>query len=122
MTALVRLKRPRGRPPEIVPQGSAQALLDWLCQGRPLSAFCALPGTPSIRTVYDWRAKDEEFRRAFQAAREIGWHVLADQCLEIADAPVVESANQAREVARRRLAIKARLWLMARWFPSRQDG
>ena len=119
MTALDAPKRPLGRPPENVPQEVAQALLEWLCAGRTLTSFCSIPGAPSVRTVYDWRQKDEKFCRAFQSAREIGWHALADQCLEIADADVPGEMDQAKEVARRRLAIKARVWLMSRWFPNR---
>lgn len=119
MTALVSLKRPRGRPPEIVPQGVAQALLEWLSEGKTLAAFCSQPGAPAIRTVYDWRAKDADFLRALEVAREIGWHALSDQCLEIADADVPDDVDLVKEVARRRLAIKTRLWLMARWFPNR---
>ena len=97
----------------------AEDLLEWVCKGRPLNAFCSQPGRPSIRTVYDWRAKDPEFRRALEIARECGWNALAEESLEIADAEMPEGCDQGREVARRRLAIKARLWLMARWFPNR---
>jgi hypothetical protein len=119
VTALSAPKRPTGRPPEIVPQGVAQALLEWLSGGQTLAAFCSQPGAPAIRTVYDWRAKDADFRQALEVAREIGWHALSDQCLEIADAVVPGDVDQGKEIARRRLAIKARLWLMSRWFPNR---
>jgi len=118
----VSFSRRPGRPPENVPQDVAQALLEWLCAGRTLTSFCSMPGSPSIRTVYDWRNKDADFRRAFQVAREIGWHALADACLEIADADVADDVDHLKEVARRRLAIKARLWLMSRWFPRRGAG
>ena len=119
MPTVIALVKNPGRPPEKVPHRIAQALLDWLCQGRPLRAFCSQSGNPSIRTVYDWRAKDDSFRSAFQAAREFGWDTLFGEVLEIADEEMPKGCDARCEVARRRLKINARLWLMARWFPNR---
>jgi hypothetical protein len=92
-------------------------VLNWLADGKPLSAFCALPGSPSRRTVHDWRAKDPEFRRAFDFAREMGFETLAFEAIRIADEPPPDGVASRKWLAKKRLQVKTRFWLMSRWFP-----
>ena len=109
-----------GRPLEPVPVDVSDRILDWLADGKPLSAFCALPGSPSRRTVYDWRAKDLEFRRAFEFARELGFETLAFEAIRIADEPPPDGVASRKWLAKKRLRVKTRFWLMSRWFPQGQ--
>ena len=108
--------RRSGRPREPVPADISDRLLNWLADGKPLSAFCALPGSPSRRTVHDWRAKDPEFRRAFEFAREIGFETLAFEAIRIADEPPPDGIASRKWMAKKRLQVKTRFWLMSQWF------
>ena len=112
-------KRRPGRPCEPVPEDVAEELFVWLCTGKPLSLFCAQPGRPARRTVHDWRNKDPEFRRSFDFAREMGFHHLAEEALEIADERPPDGRITRPWLAQQRLRIRVRFWLMSRWFPKR---
>ncbi len=112
-----RKHRPRGRPPEPVPEDIAERVLEWLSTGRPLAAFCSKPGNPSRRTVHDWRKKDPEFRRQFEFAREFGFWSLCDEVIMIADEEAPDGKLTHAFLARQRERIRVRFWLMSRWYP-----
>jgi len=112
-------------------------LLDWLSCGGPLRAFCRLPGSPSHVTVHDWRKADKEFAARYLQAKHMGYHELAEQCLEIADTPQIGEIREEGEgggdgedgggswskvrhedmLGHRKLQIWTRLQLLAKWFP-----
>lgn len=115
MPVSAQLRRP-GRPREPVPADVANELLEWIAEGKPLTAFCAQPGRPSRRTVHDWREKDSEFHRQFEFAREFGFWSLSDEILEIADEPRPAGAGRAW-LTRQRERIRVRFWLLSRWYP-----
>jgi hypothetical protein len=106
-----------GRPREPVPGAITAEVLDWLSEGRTLVSYCSQPGRPSRRTVHDWRNKDPGFRQHYDIARQMGFDYLVEEVLEIADeAPTYGRADR-RFLARQRLRIKTRFWLMSRWYP-----
>ena len=67
--------------------------------------------------MHDWRAKDPEFRRAFAFARELGFEALAFEAIRIADEPPPDGVASRKWLAKKRLRVRARFWLMSRWFP-----
>ena len=67
--------------------------------------------------MHDWRAKDPEFRRAFEFARELGYETLAIEAIQIADEPPPDGVASRKWLAKKRLRVKTRFWLMSRWFP-----
>lgn len=89
-------------------------LLDRTEKGEPLTRICADKRMPGRRTVYEWLECDEAFAAQFRAARARGVHALAEECLEIADAPCKEPV----EVADKRVRIDTRLRLAGKWLPS----
>ena len=91
-----------------MPADVSDRVLDWLADGKPLSAFCALPGSPSRRTVQDWRAKDPEFRRAFEFARELGYETLAFEAIGIADEPPPDGVASRKWMAKNKFQALAR--------------
>ena len=67
--------------------------------------------------MHDWRAKDPEFRRAFESARGIGSEKLAFGAIRIADERPPDGVASRKWLAKKRLRVKTRFWLMSRWFP-----
>lgn len=79
-----------------------------LAQGQTLKSICMMNHMPNITTVFDWEAKHGEFAQMSARAREHGTHVLADQCIEIADDPLMDPADK-------RVRIDTRIRLIGKW-------
>lgn len=106
--------------------GFTQKLADEICErisnGETLRAICREVDKPSFFTVYKWLRANEEFKAAFDAARDVGFDVIAQECLAIADdasedyvmgkkGPVFDKEH----VMRARLKVETRLKLLAKW-------
>lgn len=121
-------KRPIGRPPEAVPQDKADSIIEWISEGKTLREWCRQNG-PSYRTVYDWLEKDKEFSSRFARARDLGFDVIAEEALAIANTPVegvrVEEGKDGTKkvtedaLGHRKLQIETRLKLLAKWNPKK---
>lgn len=70
-------RRP-GRPRVITPE-VRERILDLLFEGVPLRVICRTPGMPSRQAVYNLRAADKDFERAFRFAQYEGYLGLAHQ-------------------------------------------
>ncbi len=122
-------KRKPGRPPEAVPQEIADAVCEWIAEGRPLREFCRQPGMPCRATVDNWRLKDEAFASRVARARDIGYDQIAEECVQIADTPLAgvttvedeEGTKTTTEdmLGHRKLQVETRLKLLACWDPRR---
>ena len=64
------------------------------------------PRLPSSQTIRAWLKDHEEFRQAYDIAKECQMDILADEIIEIAD----HGSDKARD----KLKIKTRQWLMSR--------
>jgi hypothetical protein len=106
-----------GRPPKPLSERWAddqlEELLGKLTKGVSLTEICQDPKMPQRRTVYEWIESDADFAARFRVARAQGVHALVDQCLEIAD----EKAEDAVQVANKRVRIDTRLRLAGKWLP-----
>ena len=109
---------------------TADTLLGWIAEGKPLREFCRLDGTPAWRTVYDWLAAYPDFATRFAHARDIGADAIAEEALAIADTPlegvITETdedggVKETREdmLGHRRLQVDTRLKLLAKWHPKK---
>ena len=99
----------------------AARILEWIADGQTLSSFCRKRGTPSSRTVENWKYKDEAFASAYARVREIGAGVIADRMREKAAEPIPTGLQKGEAnaiVMHRRLIIDTDKWLLARWFPT----
>lgn len=104
-------------------------VIGWISEGQTLREFCRQEGMPTWGTIYDWREDDEEFKARFAHAREIGFDVIAEDALRIADTPqlgqIVTSKEWGDEIKQedmlghRKLQIETRLKLLAKWDPKR---
>lgn len=117
-----------GRPSDFT-DGLLQEICDRLAKGEPLAAICRDDHMPSDRTVRNWMDKPE-VSSAIARAREVGFDVIATDCLDIADdsshdVKLVGRDGEEREVCdtefvqRAKLRIDTRLKLLAKWDPKR---
>lgn len=118
-----------------MPHGTAytKALAEEICQrladGETLKAICRDKHMPSDAAVRQWALADKEgFAERYRVAREIGYHGLADEILEISDDgrndwmrsqdPENPGYKANGEVIQRsRLRVDTRKWLLAKALP-----
>jgi hypothetical protein len=68
----------------------AQKMCELLSEGVPLRQICREnEGFPAWRTVYDWMRKDPDLTAAIAHARDVGYDAMAEECLQIADTPLL---------------------------------
>ena len=120
----------RGRPTKY-----SKALADRICErlaeGRSLREVCREPDMPHEATVRGWAVKDKDgFFTHYTQAREIGYHAMADELLEISDDgrnDFIERLEnderpnwyeyQAEHVQRSRLRVDTRKWMLSKALP-----
>lgn len=82
-------------------------ICEQLAEGNSLRSICRAMEIPESTARY-YLAKDEEAFAHSARARELGCDALADECLEIADSPVIEPADK-------RIRIDTRIRLIGKW-------
>jgi hypothetical protein len=110
-------------------QAAADRICELLADGWSLRQACRGPGMPSERTVRDC-ARDEKhpFAPQYARAREVGYHMMADELLEIADDARNDWMNRETAngtirvvdpevVQRSRLRVDTRKWLLSKALP-----
>ncbi len=125
MTTKTKLTPKMGRPPEPVPQGVADEIIEWISQGKTLSDYCRKEGAPCRALVYVWMGKDKDFYGRFARAREVGTDAIAEETLEIVDAPPERIMNESGTgsrvdpgyVAYTKARVEQRMKLLAKWNP-----
>lgn len=115
-----------GRPSDYTDE-IAEEICERISTGEPLAQICRDDHMPALRTVYDWRDARENFSANIARAREVGFDVIASDCLAIAD----ETSNDTKIgtngdaqpnsewITRSRLRVDTRLKLLAKWDPKR---
>jgi hypothetical protein len=101
-------------------------VIAWIEAGKPLAEYCRLPGKPALRTVYDWKEKDEAFAARFARARDIGYDIIAEDTAQLAESKpgvFIDAAGNERIdpgfVQWQRLRVDTRLKLLAKWSPAK---
>ena len=110
-----------------------QIIADEICErlsaGEPLAQICRDENMPAASTISDWKTSHPSFSVMFARARDAGYDVIAESCLQIAD----DSRNDfisaesektgvkydAEHVQRSKLRVETRLKLLAKWDPKR---
>ena len=111
--------RKTGGPKNSVPYSPelAEAILDWLIEGKTLKSFGEQPGTPSRKFVYEWVDQDRDgFAGRYESARRWQMETWADEQDELAAAEL--GSNSMPAVQARKTQIHARQWLMERLHPT----
>ncbi len=103
-----------GRPP-LYTEELGTRICELLAEGNTLSSICKEhPELPSERTIRRWALDAEHpFSPQYARAREVGYHKMADDLLDIADNEETEPGK----VARDRLRTDNRRWLLSKALP-----
>lgn len=100
-----------GRP-SIYSEETADRVLDGLAEGKSLVEVCSDPDLPSVRTIMQWAADNEEFSQRYVRAREAQAEVMDDKILTAA-----EKAKDDPQAAR--VQIDAYKWRAAKLAPKK---
>ena len=77
---------------------------------------------PDRTTVWDWAKANKDFSQRIAHARDAGFDAIAEECMEIADAPMPSTqfgTTDGGAVQHAKLKIETRLKLLAKWDPKR---
>ena len=117
-----KLGRPSTKPdPDIVNE-----IINWIAHGNTLRSYCRQKNKPNWRTIYNWLEKDDgDFIARFAHARDMGADAIAEECLEIIDAPPPLCGSEGNTrldpaaVQMQKNRVEARLKLLAKWNPKK---
>lgn len=106
-------KKP-GRSSDYLPE-IATDICSLLITGDSLRNICKRPGMPNKGTVMRWLKIHEEFRDQYAKAADIRADAIFEEMLDISDDVETDSAA----VAKARLQIETRKWVVARMAPKK---
>lgn len=119
-------KKAHGRPSPFT-AALARTICERLAKGETLRAVCRDEGMPAESTVRLWALDDVGgFSAQYARAREIGYHGMADEMVEIADETrldTIEGEEGAEDrpdnewITRSRLRVDTRKWLLSKALP-----
>jgi hypothetical protein len=121
---------PGSRPEVAFTPELAERICESLASGVSLRATCEQDGMPPESTVRLWVVRDVQgFAAQYAHARSIGYDVMAEGILDLADRPLIgqKSVSKATgleitegdNVDRSRLQIDARKWLLSKMLPKK---
>jgi hypothetical protein len=113
-----------------------QSVFDDICErlaeGQTLREICRRPGMPSHPTVLRWVTDNHEgCAQQYARARDLGYEIMADEILEIADDGTndwmerqqrngsIETVTNKDHLERSRQRIDARRWLLSKALPKK---
>jgi hypothetical protein len=106
-------------------QAIADAVCDMLQDGKSLRAACEAVGT-THSTIIHWTKENTAFLNQYTRAREIGYKLLADEIIDIADEKEVQVRYDGEDttldlsptaIARNRLRVDTRKWMLSKMLP-----
>lgn len=107
--AAKKVGRPHGYTEE-----KALEICELVADGQSINKIAKMPGMPNRSTILKWFRDVPEFSTMYARAKEIGFEVLADEIIDLADAEVNTDKDQLR---RHQLMIDTRKWLLAKLQP-----
>ena len=111
------------KPPVPYSEEIGDIICERLRNGETLTGICKAEGMPDESTVRQWAANlDHDFYPQYARARELGYHKMADDLLEIANgieqvASKADAATANAQVQRDRLKVDTRKWLLSKALP-----
>lgn len=104
-------------------------IVERISKGETMREICREENMPVWQSVYRWMESDEDFKRRIAGAREMGFDAIAQDCLRIADTPIVgvrtmvdgrgETITREDMLGHRKLQVETRLKLLSKWDPKR---
>lgn len=93
-------------------------------EGESLRSITRDPAMPGMATVFRWLGDDRyaSFREQYEKARVAGLEMMADEIMEISDAPVGSTQTGATDsgaVQKQRLQVDTRKWLLSKLLPKK---
>ena len=117
-----KLGRPTEKPDPLI----VNEIINWIAHGNTLRSYCRQENKPNWRTIYNWLEKDDgDFIARFAHARDMGADAIAEECLEIIDAPPPLCGSEGNTrldpaaVQMQKNRVEARLKLLAKWNPKK---
>lgn len=107
--AAKKVGRPHGYTEE-----KALEICELVADGQSINKISKMPGMPTRSTILKWFRDVPEFSDMYVRAKEIGFEVLADEIIDIADAA---ENIKTEELRRHQLMIETRKWLLAKLQP-----
>lgn len=101
--------RPHGYTEE-----KALEICELVADGESINKISKMPGMPARSTILKWFRDVPGFSDMYIRAKEIGFEVLADEIIDLADAP---ENTKKEELNRHHLMIETRKWLLAKLQP-----
>lgn len=101
--------RPHGYTEE-----KALEICELVADGHSINKISKMPDMPARSTILKWFRDVPEFSDMYRHAKEIGFEVLADEIIDIADAAENIDKDECR---RHQLMIETRKWLLAKLQP-----
>lgn len=106
----------------------AAEICERLSQGESLRKICDDPHMPVPSAVIAWVMKDVDgFSERYTHARSIGYQLLADELIHIADTPHIGTKSVSKAtgleitegdmIEHRRLQVDTRKWMLAKMLP-----
>lgn len=106
----------------------ADEILERLAQGQALRKICEDLHMPTASSVIGWVNRDESgFAERYARAREVGYALLADELIHIADTPMIGTKSVSKAtgleitegdmIEHRRLQVDTRKWMLAKMLP-----
>lgn len=124
------LKKKAGRPTKFT-QAIADEICERIADGEPIRQICLLEHLPGKRTIFTWLNQNEDFRHQYARAKEDQAEHFAEEVVDIADNGtndwiMRESARgmdyvalNDEAIARSRLRVETRKWLMGKMKPKK---
>ncbi|GKX60657.1 terminase small subunit-like protein [Leminorella grimontii] len=103
-----------GRPSDYLPE-VAEDICALLADGESLRSICKRQGMPNKATVFRWLRVHEEFRDQYAKATDSRADAVFEEMLDIAD----DAAEESAAVAKARLQIDTRKWVLSRMNPKK---
>ena len=109
-------------------------IVAWLSEGKTLRDYCkSREGLPSYPTIFAWLDQDKQFAIDYARGREVGFEILAEEALHIADntrmgRKIVTNSGGDDDVmtvteedmlGHRKLQIDTRMRLLKAWHPKK---
>ena len=107
--------KPKMGRPTIYSEDMALEICERIANGRSLRSVCLDKDMPAMSTVMDWLNQIDDFSEQYRRACEDRETTHFEEMLTIAD----EVAPETAEVARAKLRIDTRKWVLARMNPKK---
>lgn len=104
-----------GGRPTTYNQETATKLCEYIVMGYSLRKACEQEGMPVPSTFFDWIREHEEFSKQYTRATEERSEAMAEDMLAISD----DTREDKDAVAKAKLQVETRKWLMAKMKPKK---